>query len=141
MQSIKRNLTVIAMLTVTSVSSHAGAYGGAGIVEKPPGGKYTAVSELVALPDFLPGLGTLYVKPDTLPAGPYLAYDRDDELVSTVYMIPLDELNAQNNFESLGAPGQEAVSVDITFNPGHPGLAEAHYHVTVWHVDPASAAL
>ena len=41
----------------------------------PPGGAYKKVSTLVALPDFLPGLGTLYVDPATLPAGPFLAYD------------------------------------------------------------------
>ena len=56
----------------------------------PPSG-YKKVSELVPLPDFLPGLGTLYVKPDTLPAGPFLAYDRPGKLVSSVYMIPLKE--------------------------------------------------
>ena len=42
----------------------------------PPAG-YQKVSELVKLPDFLPGLGTLYVQPSTLPAGPFLAYDRN----------------------------------------------------------------
>ena len=41
----------------------------------PPGGAYKIVSSLVALPDFVPGLGTLYVDPATLPAGPFLAYD------------------------------------------------------------------
>src|SRR5207344_3506901 len=33
----------------------------------PPGGAYKKVSTLVALPDFVPGLGTLYVDPATLP--------------------------------------------------------------------------
>ena len=36
----------------------------------PPGGEYQKVSGLVALPDFLPGMGTLYVNPTTLPVGP-----------------------------------------------------------------------
>ena len=36
----------------------------------PPGGAYKEVSTLVPLPDFIPGLGTLYVDPTTLPAGP-----------------------------------------------------------------------
>ena len=49
----------------------------------PPGGAYKKVSELVTLPDFLPGLGQLYVDPATLPAGPFLAYDHDGKLVST----------------------------------------------------------
>ncbi|MEZ4547090.1 MAG: hypothetical protein R3B51_04930 [Thermodesulfobacteriota bacterium] len=39
----------------------------------PPGGKYQKVSSLVELPDFIPGLGVLYVDPATLPAGPFLA--------------------------------------------------------------------
>jgi hypothetical protein len=65
-------------------------------VEKaPPSGAYKKVSELVKLPDFLPGLGTLYVDPKTLPAGPFLAYDRDGKLVSTVYMIPTEDITAQ----------------------------------------------
>ena len=54
-----------------------GAAGAAESTKSPPGGDYQKVTELVALPDFLPGLGTLYVQPATLPAGPFLAYDRD----------------------------------------------------------------
>ena len=50
------------------------------------------MSDLVALPEFIPGLGTLYVQPATLPAGPFLAYDRDGRLVSTIYMIPLADI-------------------------------------------------
>jgi hypothetical protein len=57
-------------------------------VEKaPPGGAYKKVSELVKLPDFLPGIGTLYVDPKTLPEGPFLAYDHAGKLVSTIYMF------------------------------------------------------
>ena len=41
-----------------------------------PPASYKKVSTLVALPDFVPGLGTLYVDPATLPAGPFLAYDK-----------------------------------------------------------------
>ena len=39
------------------------------VAKSPPGGDYKKVAELVKLPDFLPGLGTLYVNPKTLPAG------------------------------------------------------------------------
>lgn len=35
----------------------------------PPDAPYAAVSDLVPLPDFIPGLGQLFVDPDTLPAG------------------------------------------------------------------------
>ena len=44
----------------------------AALLHEPPGGKYKKVSTLVALPAFVPGLGTLYVDPATLPAGPFL---------------------------------------------------------------------
>jgi hypothetical protein len=54
----------------------------------PPGGAYKMVSSLVALPDFVPGLGTLSVDPSTLPAGPFLAYDQKGKLVSSIYIDP-----------------------------------------------------
>src|SRR5689334_25353645 len=74
-------------------------------VEKaPPSGAYKKVSELVKLPDFLPGLGTLYVDPKTLPAGPFLAYDREGRLVSTVYMIPTEDTSAHTKFDDPAAP-------------------------------------
>lgn len=36
---------------------------------------YKKVSSLVNFPDFFPGLGVIYVVPDTLPAGPFLSFD------------------------------------------------------------------
>src|SRR6187402_3613887 len=63
-------------------------------LQEPPGGMYKKVSTLVPLPDFIPGLGTLYVDPATLPAGPFLAYDHQGHLVGSVYMIPLRDMNA-----------------------------------------------
>jgi hypothetical protein len=104
-------------------------------VEKaPPGGDYKAVSSLVPLPDFLPGLGALYVQPDTLPAGPFLAYDRAGKLVSTVYMIPLKDVQAQKAFDGLEASGLPVDHVDLYYNAGHPGVPEPHYHIVLWHV-------
>ena len=106
----------------------------------PPGGTYKKLSTLVALPDFVPGLGTLYVDPATLPAGPFLAYDHQGKLVSSIYMIPLKDMNAQKGFPNLKA-GQEKVDhVDIVYNAGHPGVAEPHYHMIVWYISPQSAA-
>jgi hypothetical protein len=109
-------------------------------VHEPPGGKYKKVSTLVALPDFVPGLGTLYVDPATLPAGPFLAYDHQGELVSSIYMIPLKDMNGQKAFTGLKVAQTRADHVDIVFNAGHPGVAEPHYHVIVWHVSPQRAA-
>jgi hypothetical protein len=107
----------------------------------PPGGEYQKVSELVALPDFLPGLGALYVQPATLPAGPFLAYDRNDQLVSTIYMIPLEDIEAQKTFDDLAVGGERVESVDLYYNAGHPGVEKPHYHVVLWHVAKDDAEL
>lgn len=106
----------------------------------PPGGGFKKVSSLVSLPDFIPGLGTLYVDPATLPAGPFLAYDRDGNLVSTIYMIPLKDLNAHKAFDALATSNQKVDHVDIVFNAGHPGVDEPHYHIILWHVSRQKAA-
>lgn len=106
----------------------------------PPGGAYQPVSKLVPLPDFLPGLGTLYVDPATLPAGPFLAYDHERNLVSSIYMIPLKEMNAQKSFSGLRVAREPVDHVDVVFNAGHPGVAEPHYHVILWYVSPERAA-
>ena len=100
----------------------------------PPGGEYQKVSALVALPDFLPGMGTLYVNPKTLPVGPFLAYDRDGKLVSSIYMVPMKDLEAKKAFTDLAAGKERVDHVDITYNAGHPGVAEPHYHIAVWYV-------
>ena len=106
----------------------------------PPGGAYQPVSKLVPLPDFLPGLGTLYVDPATLPAGPFLAYDHQRNLVSSIYMIPLKDMNAQKAFSGLKVAHEPVDHVDVVFNAGHPGVAEPHYHVILWHVSAERAA-
>ena len=92
------------------------------------------------LPDFLPGLGQLFVDPATLPAGPFLAYDHDGRLVSTVYMIPLTDLNPDKRFDDLAAPGGVVDHVDIYFNAGHPGVETPHAHLVLWHVSYADEA-
>jgi hypothetical protein len=109
-------------------------------LREPPGGAYKKVSTLVPLPDFVPGLGTLYVDPATLPAGPFLAYDHHGSLVSSIYMIPLKDMNAHQAFSSLKVARESVDHVDIVFNAGHPGVAEPHYHVILWYVSPQRAA-
>jgi len=106
----------------------------------PPGGNYKKVSSLVALPDFIPGLGTLYVDPATLPAGPFLAYDRKGHLVSTVYMVPLKDMNEHKEFKNLKVAPMKVDHVDMYYNAGHPGVPEPHYHVVLWYVSPEKAA-
>ena len=105
----------------------------------PPGGKFQKVSELVKLTDFLPGLGQLYVDPATLPAGPFLAYDHDGKLVSTVYIIPVEDLTPDKKFDDLASPGGAVDHVDVYFNAGHPGVEKPHAHVVLWHVADESA--
>ena len=106
----------------------------------PPGGAFQKVSALVALPDFLPGMGTLYVDPKTLPAGPFLAYDRDGKLVSSIYMVPVKDLDAKKAFNNLGVAKEKVDHVDLYYNAGHPGVAEPHYHIVLWYVSSEKAA-
>ena len=107
------------------------------VAKAPPAEPYKAVSSLVKLPDFLPGMGQLFVDPKTLPAGPFLAYDHDGKLVSTIYMIPIAQMTPQMHLDDLLAPGGNVDHVDMMYNAGHPGVAEPHIHVILWHV-PAS---
>ena len=106
----------------------------------PPPAGYEPASRL-GLPDFMPGLGALYVRPGSLPAGPFLSYDRDGHLVSTVYMIPVADIVARKRFEDLAASGRPVQDVDLYFNPGHPGVPVPHYHLVLWHVPKATAKL
>ena len=89
------------------------------VAKSPPAGAFKAVSSLVKLPDFLPGMGQLFVDPATLPAGPFLAYDHDGKLVSTIYMLPTKDLNPDKRFEDIAAPGGNVDHVDVYYNAGH----------------------
>ena len=111
------------------------------VQKAPPSGKYKKVSELVKLPDFLPGLGTLYVDPATLPAGPFLAYDHQGKLVSTIYMIPMKDFTEQKKLDDLAAPGGKVDHVSMYYNAGHPGVQEPHYHIVLWHVSKSQEQL
>lgn len=115
----------------------AGPVAAQGVQKSPPPAPYKKVSTLVKLPDFLPGLGTLYVDPKTLPAGPFLAYDHQGRLVSTIYMIPLKDMTDQKKFDDLKAPGGKVDHVSLYYNAGHPGVQEPHYHIVLWHVTKA----
>src|SRR5207244_9507875 len=106
-----------------------------------PPSNYKKVGTLVSLPDFLPGMGTLYVDPTTLPDGPFLAYDRAGKLVSTIYMIPLKDIDGHKTIGELKAPGGNVDHVSLYYNAGHPGVAEPHYHLVLWHVTKAQEKL
>jgi hypothetical protein len=108
-------------------------------LKAPPGGAYKKMSSLAQLPDYLPGLGTLYVDPATLPAGPFLAYDRQGNLVSSVYMIPLKDFRAGKAFNALAAAKAEIDHVDMYYNNGHAGVPDPHYHIVLWYISPEQA--
>lgn len=116
------------------------ALAGCAATKEPPGGDYKKVSEIVHFPDFYPGLGTLYVQPKTLPLGPFRAYDREGNLVSTIYMVPLRELNEHTMMDLIQGTPVRVDHVDMHYTSGHPGVAEPHYHIILWHVSPERAA-
>jgi hypothetical protein len=105
-----------------------------------PPASFKKVSSLVKLPDFVPGLGTLYVDPATLPVGPFLGYSHKGKLVNITYMVPLKDIDGHKNFETLGsvAAGVKINHTDIQYNPGHPGVEEPHYHIVQWLISPTA---
>jgi hypothetical protein len=100
---------------------------------------YKKLGSLVNFPDFFPGLGVIYVKPETLPTGPFLSFDRKDRLVATIYMIPIQDINNYKEFNLAGFSGRSD-HVTFYFNPGHPGVAMPHYHFVIWHVSKEGEA-
>lgn len=100
---------------------------------------YKPVSDLVNFPKFFPGLGIIYVKPDTLPVGPFLCFDREDRLVATVYMIPIKDIDDHKTLEAAGVTAP-VDHVSFYFNPGHPGVEMPHYHFVIWHVSKKDEA-
>ncbi|GLS28763.1 hypothetical protein SAMN04488498_101307 [Mesorhizobium albiziae] len=133
---MKRVSAVLAALLALSLPAMAHEIP-AEVAKSPPAGAFKAVSGLVKLPDFLPGMGQLFVDPASLPAGPFLAYDHDGALVSTIYMLPIKDLNPDKRFDDLAAPGGNVDHVDVYYNAGHPGVEEPHAHVVLWHVSKA----
>lgn len=84
MKSWKQLLVVLLLAGIAACSTAQSSRDqGEKPTKAPPAGKYQKVSELVVVPAFIPGLGTLYVQLDALSAGPLLAYGRDGSPVST----------------------------------------------------------
>lgn len=131
------NRFVAAIAAVCAIAAAPAFAQDSAVPSHPPEAPYQKVSDLVKLPAFLPGLGELFVDPATLPAGPFLAYDHDGRLVSTIYMIPISSMNADTSFDNLASPGGNVDHVDIYYNAGHPGVEEPHEHIVLWHVPAA----
>lgn len=109
-----------------------------------PPESYVNVSTILPLPEFIPTVGALYIDPANAPVGPYLAYGNDGSLVEVVYMVPLADLDKESNWDELKADvlselGVTAINhVDISYNGGHPGMEEPHYHIRLVLVDEAT---
>jgi hypothetical protein len=131
--------TIIALALLAAGMMVAPTVYGADVATSPPA-SFKKVSSLVRFPDWAPGLGTLYVDPSTLPIGPFLGYNHQGKLVNIIYMVPLKDLDAHKNFETLGgvAAGMKISHTDLQYNPGHPGVEEPHYHIVQWFINPAA---
>ena len=110
-------------------------------IQSPPPAPFAQVSEIVELPEFLPGLGTLFVGPATLPAGPFLGYDHEGKLSATIYMPTMEELEGGTAYNDLALGAPEVVATDIYFNAGHPGVEQPHAHVVLYHDAEAKGRL
>lgn len=126
---------------VMAMSAPVAAQDMTALMQGPPPAPFAQVSTLVALPDFLPGLGQLFIDPATLPAGPFLGYDHDGKLSATIYMVPIKALEGGTAFDDLAIGSQDVDSVDIYYNAGHPGVEEPHVHVVLFHDAGAKARL
>ena len=136
-----RIVGVFAMLLVMALPV-AFAQGG-DLTKSPPPAPYVNASTLVQLPDFIPGAGALFIDPANAPTGPWLAYGKDGNLVEVLFMIPVSEMDKAQNWNDLAAGllaqiGLTVDHVDVTYNGGHPGLAEPHYHIRLAFVDSAT---
>lgn len=125
------------MLATTAAAAHDQD----ALRQAPPPEPYAQVSDLVPLPDFIPGLGVLYVDPATLPAGPFLGYDHDGVLSATIYMTPIEDLQNGVAFDDLRPGHHNVTSVDIYYNAGHPGVDKPHAHVVLFHDAKAKGRL
>jgi hypothetical protein len=121
---------IVAVLVVVVLSACAPR------LSAPPGPYYQRVSNLVHFPDFYPGLGILYVQPTTLPYGPFRGYDRNGDLVNTIFMVPLQQMDEHASIRNLQGLPLPVDHAEIYFNNGHPGVEMPHYHIVLWHVTP-----
>lgn len=136
-----KTLSFLSVAASLLLSAPAFAHDEEALRTAPPGGAYVQVSDVLPLPEFIPGLGTLFVDPASLPAGPFLAYDHDGTLSATVYMTPLEDLQNGTAFDGLGLGAHTVSGVDIYYNAGHPGVERPHAHVVLYHDADAKGRL
>lgn len=115
---------------------------GAGFAQPPA--PYVNAAEILPLPEFIPGAGALYIDPAHAPVGPWLAYGEDGTLIEVLYMVPISSMSEAVNWDNLvtgplAELGIQTINhVDITYNGGHPGVAEPHYHIRLAVVEDAT---
>ncbi|MCL6284217.1 hypothetical protein M3P21_11835 [Ruegeria sp. 2012CJ41-6] len=136
---LRNSLLVAGVIAATTTI--ASAHDEEALMNAPAGDPYVKVSDVLPLPEFIPGLGTLFVDPATLPAGPFLAYDHDGLLSATIYMTPLEELQNGVSYDGLDIGSHTVSSTDIYFNAGHPGVEKPHAHVVLFHDEKAKERL
>ena len=136
-----KRLLPLAVATLFATTGVSMAHDEKVLEQSPPGEPYVQVSDALPLPEFIPGLGMLFVDPATLPAGPFLAYDHDGRLSATIYMTPLEDLQDGATYDGLGIGSHSVAGVDIYYNAGHPGVEKPHAHVVLYHDDGAKGRL
>lgn len=140
--NLRRSLLVSLALVLLAALPFAAAQS-SDLLTSPPPAPYVAVSSILPLPDFIPGAGALFIDPANAPVGPWLAYGSDGSLVEVLFMVPVSEMEKATNWSDLGAGllaqiGKAVDHVDISYNGGHPGMAEPHYHIRLAVVDAAT---
>lgn len=133
--------TAVLAIAALMTTGPAFAHDEDALMASPPGDPYVQVSDVLPLPEFLPGLGTLFVDPGTLPAGPFLSYDHDGRLSATVYMTPIEDMASGTAYDGLGIGSHTVSGVDIYYNAGHPGVEKPHAHVVLYHDEDANGRL
>lgn len=133
-------IAVVASLTTLALAQ--GAYGESAhpAIQLPAPEPYVSVAEILPLPDFIPGAGALYIDPANAPVGPWLSYGKDGNLIEILFMVPISSMQSAENWNDLatGLVSELGVTidhVDFSYNGGHPGMAEPHYHIRLVLVD------
>lgn len=131
-------LLLLTFTTAAVAQQDASAY-----LTSPPPAPYVGVDTLTPLPAFIPGAGALFIDPDDAPVGPWLSYGTDGQLVEILFMVPISQMQQATNWMELGGTlvrllGANLDHVDVTYNSGHPGMAEPHYHIRLVLLDEAA---
>lgn len=135
--------SLAAIVALTLVLALAATAQAQDLSDAPPPAPYVGVAEILPLPEFIPGAGALYIDPANAPVGPWLSYGSGGNLIEVLFMVPLSEMSAAANWDNLAtgllvSNGLAVDHVDVSYNGGHSGMAEPHYHIRLVLVDDAT---